>query len=343
MSLADDVMAVRTSVTLTDSAQLTCVRIGGRQALDALDRVSPRDLFARPGQMIHTLLLDDEARPIADIYIACDEDDYLILAEGLTGSELVDYIQRHSTGLDISLTDLSRDHACLSLNGPYAWELLATVASPDVIGLPYLGFFHEGRFTCFRAGRTGEYAYDLMIERSQLSTVRAAIVEAGLAFDLRVVGLDALDLCALENGFFNVRHEAPIGITPIELQLQWRLSYQRAFPGSAALLARRSGIKQRTVMIAGAHPIETGAAINLDGERIGSVINAGNSPVRGQWIGVALVDREMSHVGIEFTVNGTTVHSVSSPTVNNRSVYIDPQRHSYVTRQGATFPPLVRP
>jgi glycine cleavage system aminomethyltransferase T len=362
VTLAEDVLAVRSSVTLADGAHLTCVRVGGRHALDALDRISPRELFARPGQMVHTLLLDEAARPFADLYIACDEDDYLILAEGPSGAELVEHVRRHAIDLDIALEDLSATHALVSLNGPYAWELLAEVASPDVIGLPYLGFFHEGRFTCFRGGRTGEYGYDLLIARGELAGVRAALLEAGAPFDLREVGLDAIDLCSLENGFFNVHRDALPGLTPIELQLQWRVSYHRTYPGSAALAARRAVATQRSVMIASRDPIDDRGlppggsaaegrrgsidrelAVELAGERVGAIIQVGKSPVRDEWLALAVVDRDIAHPGIAFTIGGVHARSVSSPAINNRSAYVDPQRHSYATRERDTFPGLVRP
>ena len=34
-----------------------------------------------------------------------------------------------------------------------------------MIGLPYLGFFHGEGFTCFRAGNSGEFSFDLLLPR----------------------------------------------------------------------------------------------------------------------------------------------------------------------------------
>src|SRR5258705_299286 len=69
---------------------------------------------------------------------------------GLDGAALPPSLRRRAARLDATVADLSPTHAFVCLDGPYAWELLADVTAPDVIGLPYLGFFHEGRFTCFR-------------------------------------------------------------------------------------------------------------------------------------------------------------------------------------------------
>ena len=35
--------------------------------------------------------------------------------------------------------------------------------------------------------------------------------------------------------------------------------------------------------------------------------------------------------------------SVSPPTLNNRSLFVSPQLHSYATRSGIELPPLARP
>ncbi len=52
--------------------------------------------------------------------------------------------------------------------------------------------------------------------------------------------LETLDLCALENGFFSVRHASVEGLTPLELQLQWRVSARKRFPGATAIEERRA-------------------------------------------------------------------------------------------------------
>lgn len=342
--LAAEVSAVRTSVALGSGAHIAAVRVGGGGAQELLERVVPRDLFVRAGQMLHTLFLDEAGLPLADVYVCCDEDDYLLLAEGLDGAALSAYLAEHGAGLDAALTDLSATHALATLDGPYAWELLAEVTTPDVIGLPYLGFFHEGRFTCFRGGKTGEYGYELLAPREELPALRALLLEAGQRYDLREASLPALDLCRLEGGFWNVRREVRPGLTPVELQLQWRVSAGRAYRGAEAVAAHRREPRGRAIMIASASEIRTDSSIGLDGARVGSVLHAGPSPTRGDWLGLALLDLSVAHAGLSgFTSDGAAVRTISAPAVNNRSVYVDPQRHAWATRDRDAFPPLVRP
>jgi aminomethyltransferase len=267
-----------------------------------------------------------------------------VLGEGLAGPDLATYLRAGAAGLDADVTDLSASHAILTLDGPYAWELLAEVTTPDVIGLPYLGFFHEGRFTCFRGGKTGEYGYDLLAPRERIAELRALLLEAGRRFDLREASLDALDLCRLEGGFFNVRREVRPHLTPVELQLQWRVGANRTYRGAEAVAARRAAPRGRATMIAAESEIRTDAAVELDGERVGTVLHAGRSHTRGDWIGLALLDLPVAHAGLAgFSCGGAAVRTASAPAINNRSLFVDPQRHSYATRDREAFPPLVRP
>lgn len=344
MSLAADVAAIRGSVALTAGDHLASVRVGGSDAHDLLDRVSPQQLFVRTGQMLHTLLLDDAAKPLADVYVCCGDDDYLVIADGMTGPALAAYLRGHADGLDATIVDLSETHAFLCLDGPYAWELLAEVTTPHVIGLPYLSFFDEGRFTCFRAGKTGEYGFDLMIERSRVPEIRELLLGAGTRYDLHEVSLAAIESCMLEAGFLNVRRDVRDGLTPVELQQQWRTTANRTFPGSAALAAHRTGPRGRVVFIASEVALTDDAPILLDGARVGTVLHADRSHTRNEYLALALLDVAVSHPGLSGFVSGDApVRTISGPAVNNRSLYVDPQRHSWATRATATFPPLLRP
>src|SRR5205814_1641908 len=79
---------VRQPGALAALEHVACVRVGGPGAFDLVDRVAPLELFARDGQMLHTLLLEPDAKVLADAYVCGDDDRYLVLAEGPTAPEL---------------------------------------------------------------------------------------------------------------------------------------------------------------------------------------------------------------------------------------------------------------
>ncbi len=337
--------AIRRSAALSLMDHVVCLRLSGTNAFEVLDRTCPAELHLRDTQMMYTLLLDQAARPLADVFICCDDEDFLILAEGMEAAQLRDYFLSQTLPAEhIQVDDLSQSHGLLSLNGPYAWEVLAALLGPEVIGLPYLTFFHLGQTTCIRAGKTGEYGYDLLLPREELEKTQARLIELGQPLDLELAGLEALEQCALENWFFNIRREGKADLTPIELQLQWRVSYQKEYVGAKALAERRrTGPRQRLTCLTAADKLAVGDEIQYQGQGIGQLVNAGFSHTRKDYIGLALLDTAYACSGIDAYQTSALipVRTVSPPVINNRSMHVSPQLHSYGTRDQFEFPPLL--
>jgi hypothetical protein len=79
------------------------------------------------------------------------------------------------------------------------------------------------------------------------------------------------------------------------------------------------------------------------------VIRVEYSPLLEAHIGMALLDLPYAYSGIDaYTVEAdgesqtrVFIQTVSPPVINNRSLYVNPQKHSYTTRSSHTFPALV--
>lgn len=344
--------AIRLGAALSRMDHVVCLRLGGEDAFDALDLLCPADLYVRDGQILHTLLLADDGLPLADVYACCDDEAFFLLCEGPTAAELQAHIREHlPAGLNPDLEDLSQTHSVLALNGPYAWEVMAQLTGPEVVGLPYLSFYHEEQCTVFRAGKTGEFGYDLLLPRQEAQDMEQRLTEAGqrLGLDLALADIEALDQCALENWFFNIRKEGRAGVTPLDLQLQWRVScHKDDYVGAEAIRARRElGPASRLTCVLGQEiELSTGTQLRCDQRPVGRVVNAGQLPRGGGCIGLALLDLPLAHPGIQITAvtdgGELPLVTVSPPVINNRSLFIDPQQHSARTRQVDPFPPLLQ-
>jgi glycine cleavage system aminomethyltransferase T len=339
-----DTRAIRQAVAISRPDHITVVRVAGDAAFTALDRLVPREMFLRDGQIFQTMLLKEDATPLADLMVCREDESYVLLAEGIPGPQLVAHLQGQVPGgAAIEIRWLEETHGLISLDGPYAWELLADVLGPDVIGLPYLGFFQLGETTCFRSGKTGEYGYLLLGPRGQMPELWGQLRDRGTRLDVAETDLPALDQCALENFFFNIRREGSLALTPLELQLQWRVSYQKEFFGAAALRARRAqGISARLTTMVSQRPLALGDALFLGDRPVGKIVNAGYSDTRKDHVALGLVDMPWAHPGLPMQAGPgrTGALTVATPVINNRSLYIHPQRHSYRTRNQQPFPPL---
>jgi aminomethyltransferase len=341
--LPPELDAIRTRVGWSRGDSVAVLALRGDDARDALLHLLPSRLHLRDAQARESLLLDDAGRPIADVIVCADDEDYFLLVEGLDADTLVAHVAAHlPSGLAPQIESLSSSHEVISVDGPWAWELIAEALGSDLIALPYLNFFRIDHGYCVRAGKTGEYGYDLVVRREAADEVAQALSAAGEGFGLVHVGEAARSLCRFENWFFDPAH-VPAGATPIELGLSWRLDASRSWVGKEAVDRRRETASRRLTCLVGAKEFEKGDAVLLGDRAIGEIVRAERSPLRGEWIAAALIDREWAHGGIDrYEVRGHRVRTMAPPLVDNRSLYVDPRRHSWRTADEIVFPPLVR-
>lgn len=344
MSLREELDAIRLGTAWCEASHVAALRVSGPGAFATLDRVCPAALSLQDTQLRPTVLLREDGTVFADAYVARDDERYLLLVEGPSGAELEAWVRQHAVGPDaLALERLDESHQVLSLHGPWSWELLSAVVGPDAIGMPYLSFLRcEGGVLCFRAGKTGEYGYELLVPTAELETIRRALAEHGPRWNLAKVSLAALDHCALENWFFNIRKEGTAGLTPLELGLQWRLSPAKDFVGAAALKVRRaSGVKTRLTCVLAEGAVAAGAPVLLEGREIGRVLAAVESHTLGQWVVAALLELPLAMPGLSgLSLGGHAGRTVSPPVINNRSLHVSAQRHTWADRESPQFPPL---
>lgn len=344
MPLEAGMAALRQTVALSELDHVARIRVGGPGAFDLVNRVTPLELYARDGQMLHTLLLEPSAQVMADAYVCRDDEQYLILAEGPAAPALLDWLRSHvRIGEQVQLEDLGPSHEMFSLSGPYAWELVATWLGMGIMGLPYMGFARGDGWTCFRAGKTGEYGYDLLVPRERAPAFRARVRELGKDFGLGDLDFPSLEQAMLESFTFNIRREGRAHATPLELQLQWRISYQKDSIAAAALKERRArGAKERLTFVRSPERFAVGDAVTSGEERLGAVVNAGWSELLGAWVGTAMLGVAYAHPGVDrYQAGGKPLQTMTPPALLNRSLVVNPQRHSYRTRDKDVFPPLV--
>lgn len=344
--LREEVTALRRSAILTDLSHMAVVRVAGPDAYDALDPIVAADLHIRDGRVRHTLFLAPNGAPIADVYLCNDDGDFLLVAEGMASGALVEHVRAHAptNARDFACEDLSTTHRILSVDGPFAWEVVAAALGSELAGLPYLSFCRvAGAHTCIRAGKTGEYGYHLIAREELAADLEGRLLEVGRRMDLVQAGIATSWHAAVENGLFNIHRHAVEGATPVELQLQWRVSHKKKYLGSDVVVERQRAPRERLTWLIGEAPLAAFAEVRFEGERVGRVIEALDSVTLGAPVACAMLDIEVAHSGLSgFEIGETRARSASAPLVDNLSMYVNPGRHSFATRAEIEFPGFVR-
>lgn len=333
--------------------------VRGEHAYETVEGLCPRDLFIRSGQILHSLVLDELGGVEADLCVCSRGDDFMLIADGLDDAGLLARLQAHAPrDADVRIEPLAATDQLLGVSGPYAWELISALLGPELatvrylssIVLPELGDAGQDAL-CLRLGTTGEYCYELLLPAATATALEAKLDELGPRFDLREVDEVTLDLAAMENGFFCPRHRGVLGRSPLELQLQWRLTYDLEFRGVAALRAARAQgpTRRRLTWVIGQLDDDSASPGPLTrGEKdpiVGELLDGFISPMLGCFVGIALIDRPLAHPWIRGfrDLHGRELQTEAPSLLQNRSLFVDPKRHSYRFRADdrTEFPPIV--
>lgn len=326
--------ALRTTTGLTRSGQTRIVRLRGEDARATALWLLPSRLHLRDAQARQSLMLDETGRPIADVLVAADDEDYLLLVDG--PGDPVAHVRAHTKG-DTRVEVVDETHEVLDVHGPWAWELVSEVLGGDLLALPYLNFFRMDEGICLRAGRTGEYGYHLIVARESADAVYARFLAKGADFGARELGPDVITLAGFENWFFDA-HYVPAGATPVELSLSWRLAPYRDFLGRAAVEERRATSSTRQACVLASAEVKAGDRVLLEGRDVGVVTRAAYSPSRERWFASAAVSPRLACAGIELAASsGATLQTIAPPLVDNQSLYVDPRRHTFRARDEVRF------
>lgn len=328
--------AIRGGVALSRMDHIVPVGLYGPAAADLVDRLVPRAIYLRDGGIASTVLLDADGAIFADVAVVADDADFVLLAEGPSEEALLNHIQAAiQPGEEVEVRPMADRYRLLAVTGPWAWELLEALAGPEILGLPFQSAVLVGDDICLRTGRTGEWAYLLMVLESTVEARWAELCRAGEAFDAAEADLDDLDTAALENGFFVIRAAGLAALSPVEAQLQWCLTPgKEGFLGEEATRkslaeppAARLTFAVADIACAVGTPLQFGDAV------VGRVIECRPAGSRSGFLVICKMELAFAHSGLTLTTEMGEVHTISAPAVPNLSLALDPQRHRYASRR----------
>jgi aminomethyltransferase len=164
------------------------------------------------------------------------------------------WLHMNAAGMDVSITDVTKDVATLALQGPLSRAILSELSSQDLSALKY---FRVTRATLrgvpveiSRTGYTGDLGYEIWVDSGSALPLWDALIEAGTPYGITPAGVWALDIARIEAGLimldvdYHSSHLALIEArksSPFEINLGWAVSEAKGpFNGRKALAAERA-------------------------------------------------------------------------------------------------------
>jgi len=156
----------------------------------------------------------------------------------------------------------------------------------------------------------GELGWELYIPTEFSLHVFDTLVEAGVDFGLKNMGLQALDTLRLEKAYRDYGNDIDNTDSPLEVGLSYFVDFNKpgGFIGRDALLQRKdAGLKYRMVQFLLEDPepmLYYGEIIYRDGDPVGYLMSGGYGHTLGASVGVGPVENEGETVSVDYINSG---------------------------------------
>jgi len=250
--------AFRHAAGMIDVTPLFKYDVRGPDSVRLLARLMARNVARlKQGQVYYLCWCDDDGKVIDDGTVSRIEDTHYRVT---SADPALHWFVRHARGFDVRVDDVTASIAALSVQGPYARDVVDHATGGAVSALK---FFHLTRarigatdVIVTRTGYTGDLGFEIWVANDGAIGVWDAVMESGRPYGLLPCGLDAMDVTRIEAGFilngvdyFSALH-AMIDTrkaSPYELGLGWAVQLKRAsFIGRDALRREKAGGSART-------------------------------------------------------------------------------------------------
>jgi len=294
--------ACREDVVVFDQASFSKFVLKGRDALAVLERLCANRIDVPLGRIVYTPMLNDRGGFESDVTVTrVGANEFFILTGTAQTTRDFAWIERHiGDGEHASLVDVTSGFSILSLMGPRAEALLASLSRDDVskAALPFgtartidVGY---ARARAARISYVGGPGYELCVPTDQCATLYAALWQQGERFGLRDAGYYTIDALRIEAGRRAWGAELSPDETPLEAGLARTVAFDKhAFIGRDALLAQRErGVGQRLVQLTldDARAFAWGGEpLAMEGQPVSEVTSAGYSRALGRSVAFAYV------------------------------------------------------
>jgi aminomethyltransferase len=307
----EEYRAVRETAGLMDFTMLRKVDIDGDGAQDFVNTIVTRDVSKlTPGRIAYGALTDENGKMVDDCTTMLRSPDRIRFC-GANDRDYEIFTQKAHDGITVREFTDAMPHLCLQ--GPKSREMLQGIANQDLANeaFPYYTFREDVEIAGIpvfmtRLGYTAELGYELWVDADRALELWDALVEHAEPQGMKMIGMVALDLFRIEGGFIIGGIEYDPTVSPYECGLGWSVDLDKGdFQGREALARDKdtTNLRLTSVVLERGGDEASGGAIGVDGEEVGLVTQAVQSPyLGGKTLGLAKIRRDLNNPGQNIVV-----------------------------------------
>ncbi len=304
--------AVRTAAGLFDIDHMGQFMVVGEDATPYLNHIATWDIRGMKDTDAHySLTCYEDGGIVDDIFIYRRENGYMVVVNASNREKDFYWFSSHTTGYNVTVTDVSDETYMLALQGPNAKIILnKLLPNHDVDTIA----FHTSRSTSIggittlvgRTGYTGEDGFELFFSADEAVRMWNLLLETGKEDGLIPCGLAARDSLRFEPCMPLYGNDITADINPISARLGFFVRFDVDFIGKNALLKiKLEGPRQKLIgfeMVDPGVPRHGYPLLSPSGEKIGFITTGMKSPTIGKFVGLGYVKPDYTKYGTEIAV-----------------------------------------
>ena len=303
--------AVRTAAGVFDIDHMGQFSLTGPDADRFLQFVQVYDTIQMQVWDAHySLLCYEDGAIVDDIFLYRLPEGWMIAVNAGNRAKDLAWLQAHSHGYRIDLSDISDETYMLAVQGPKAEAILqrmtdtalGTVAARTALRATVAGV----EMLLSRTGYTGEDGFELNLPATAAVTFWNDLLAAGQEDGLLPCGLAARDSLRFEACMPLYGHEIDAGTNPFEARQGWTVSLHKPdFLGRDALW--KAKLEEKRKILVGFEMVDRAVprdhyAIAVAGQVVGHVTTGMKSPTLDKFVGLGYVPPVYKKIGTEIDI-----------------------------------------
>jgi len=315
--------AVRNRAGLFDVSHMGEFTIEGKDARSFIDRVVTNDVSQiKDGEIVYSLLLNENGGTIDDLLVYCIGDDSFMLVVNASNIEKdFGWILSQKGEEEVTIKNLSDEYSLLALQGPESAEIIKNIF-PNIGDIKYYNFalteFMGETIILSRTGYTGEDGFEIYLKNNAVNLWDRLLTAKEGSSSPSPCGLAVRDLLRIEAGYPLYGHELTDEIDPATAGLKWAVKKgDRSFIGKDGFVDKKPDKKRIGFTMEGRAVPREGFQIFIAGVEAGSVTSGTFSPTLQKPIGIGYIARQGDRFPktgekIEIEIRGKLLEAVVS-------------------------------